>query len=89
MRYRSDEELQLLVDTRHWYEALWRRNLCPRGDYAAWCLGEADIKERMKIATKHKRGSAPRRPNVISASKLQGIYNLMKETVEPDGDASN
>lgn len=82
MRYRSEEEQTLLVDTRHWYEALWRRNLCPRGDYAGWCLGEADIKERMRIATKHKRGSMPRRPNVIAASKLQMIYGLMEETQE-------
>lgn len=82
MRYRSDDELQLLVDTRHWYEALWRRNLCPRGDYAGWCIGEADIKERMRIATKHKRGSAPRQPNTINPSKLKRIYALMENTQE-------
>ena len=82
MRYRNEDEQKLLVDTRHWYEALWRRNLCPRGDYAGWCIGEADIKERMRLATRHKRGSAPRRPSATSKDKLQRIYNLMAETQE-------
>ena len=83
-RHRSEDELKLLVDTRHWYEALWRRNLCPRGDYAAHCLGAEDIKERMAHATKHRRGSAPRRPNVINPHKLQTIYNLIEETTLVD-----
>ena len=80
MRYRSEEESQLLVDTRHWYEALWRRNLCPRGNYANWCIGEADIQERMRLATRHKRGSAPRHPSATSPTKIHAIYDLMDDS---------
>lgn len=80
MRYRTEEEQQLLVDTRHWYEALWLRNLCPRGDYAAWCIGEAEIQDRMRIATRHKRGSAPRRPPGTSPTKIQMVKDLIKES---------
>lgn len=80
MRYRNEDERKLLVDTRYWYEGLWHRNLCPRGDYANWCLGEAEIQERMRLATRHKRGSAPRRPPATISAKIKEIYALMEET---------
>ena len=80
LRYRTDEEQQLLIDTRYWYESLWRRNLCPRGTYANYCLGEADIQVRMRAAIRHKRGSTPRRPQATSHSKIVAIKNLMEET---------
>ena len=82
MRYRNEDERKLLVDTRYWYEGLWHRNLCPRGDYADWCLGEAEIQERMRLATRHKRGSAPRRPPATISAKIKEIYALMEETQE-------
>ena len=82
MRYRTEAESQLLIDTRHWYEALWLRNLCPRGDYAEWCIGKEDIQNRMRKAIKHKRGSAPRRPQNTAAQKIHQIYSLISSSQE-------
>ena len=76
-RYRSDDEEQLLVDTRHWYEALWKRNLAPRGKYVDHCIGEADIDARLNIAIRHRRGSTPRG---TSAAKIQEVRALIDET---------
>ena len=80
LRYRTDEEERLLVNTAQWYESLWRRNLCPRGDYAAFILGEDAIQARMNAALRHRRGSAARRPQVTSHSKIAAINRLIEET---------
>lgn len=76
-RYWSDDERQLLVVTRHWYEALWHRNLAPRGKYASHCIGEADIKARLNTAIRHRRGATPRG---TSAAKIQEVLSLIAET---------
>ena len=86
LRYRTDEEEQLLVNTAHWYEGLWRRNLCPRGDYAAFILGEEAIQARMNAAIRHRRGSAPRRPQATNHLKIVAINHLIDET---SGDVYN
>ena len=77
----SDEEFRLLDDMQLWYEALWHRNLLPRGDYCTHIIGYDAIQDRINRAIKHRRGSTPRGPSFTKHSKISEIYSLIDDSV--------
>ena len=81
IHFLSDEELKLLDDMAWWYDALWHRNLLPRGDYCSHIIGEEAIQERINTAIKHRRGSTPRGPGHTKHSKISEIYALIDDSV--------